>query len=181
MLKKIITTVSLLFLFSCDKDNDTNISYESEYEKSLNSWSELKKTNGTSYSYESSFVSWAGFGSTTKITVVDNKVTSREYIAFNLYDPETDEYLGMDNKIITDQFSEDINTLNTNNQGAKTLTIDELYVSCAADYLTVSTSKNEITFTIDSNGILTNCSYYPIGCQDDCSFGISINNFKWAD
>ena len=181
MLKKITITVFLLLLFSCDKDDNTNISYGSEYEKSLNSWNELKKTNGTSYSYESTFVSWVGFGSTTKITVVDNTVSSREYIAYNLYNPETNEYLGMDNKIITDQFTEDINTLNTNELGAKPLTIDELYLSCAADYLTLDTSKNEITFTTDTNGILTNCTYYSIGCQDDCSIGIRINNFKWSD
>ena len=181
MLKKITYIFLIITLFSCESNKGVNIAYESEYELSLNAWNKLKKTNGNSYTYESSLISWIGSGSTTKITVINNQVSSREYIAFDIFDPKTGDYLGLKNKRITDLYNEDINTLNTNKQGAKPLTIEQLYSSCITEYLTVDTTENKITFAVDSNNLLSNCTYYTIGCQDDCSVGIHIKNFKWID
>jgi len=66
-----------------------------------------------------------------------------------------------------------------NLSGAKVLTIDELYETCAKDVLTVSQEKNKIIFNVSENGLIQTCIYIPKDCQDDCSMGVLILNLKW--
>lgn len=144
------------------------------YNESLDKWTELKKDNGDSYIYQTNFESWAGFGSTTELKVIDNKVVSRIYKEYGTHD-KTGE------RTITDAYIESEDALGSHEKGALPLTIDELYNSCASDYLIVDEENNTIFFRTEINGLITLCGFFPDGCADDCYEGISIDSFDWID
>ncbi|CAF1493688.1 unnamed protein product, partial [Rotaria sordida] len=62
-------------------------------------------------------------------------------------------------------------------------TLDNIYSTCLQS-LNVSSpndrQKYHLTFEVDiaNHGLLKSCGYHPIGCQDDCFFGVSIENLK---
>lgn len=170
---------------SCEKNDDSSkneltilTSLKSEnglsYNESLNKWTQLKKDNGNSYIYQTTFLSWTGFGSTTELKIKEGKVTARIYQEF-----KRDEQTGK--RVITDSYSENENDLGTNEKGARPLTIDELYNSCAGKYLVVDKEKNTIYFETAVNGVMTLCGFVPNGCADDCYQGITIDSFDWID
>ncbi|WP_346882898.1 hypothetical protein [uncultured Algibacter sp.] len=174
---KVFVAVFLGNLFySCDDESQLPIN-NSQHKTSLNQWQSLKQDHGDSYSYEIKTESVFGFGSLTKIIVKNNIPVSRVFESYNLYDNDT--YLGWENRIITNEYRENINQLNTNNIGAAALTIDDLYALCLKDYLSVDANSNSINFNVDDSGLIKDCYYIPNGCQDDCLFGIQITNFKW--
>jgi hypothetical protein len=145
---------------------------EISYKESLNKWNELKNDNGNSYTYQTTFLSWAGFGSTTEFKVIDGKITTRIYHEFR-----TNDKTGERN--IIESYKEDEDTLGSHEKGASLLTIDELYSSCASNYLVVDKDKNTIYFKTNINGLMTLCGFVPNGCADDCYVGISIDSFEW--
>jgi len=142
------------------------------YNESLNKWTYLKKINGESYTYQTTFLSWAGFGSTTQLKIAEGKVIARIYKEFS-----TDEQTGQ--RKITDSYSEVEETLGSHEKGASPMTIDELYNSCASDYLIVDKENNTLYFETNINGLMTLCGFVPNGCADDCFQGISIDSFEW--
>lgn len=172
----ILTAFSLVFL-SCEKDNPqtlqqrTNTSpiTENPHTTSYIKWTNMKQHNGNSYSYKTSMVSWVGFGSTTEITVKDNQVISRAYKEF---DPS---------KKVTYAFFESKEELGTNKKGTAPLSIDELYNTCAKEYLLADDKTNTITFKTDSDGILQACGITPKNCADDCYTGFSIESITWPE
>lgn len=143
------------------------------YDESLKKWEALKKVNGNSYVYQISFTSWTGYGNITEITVVDGVVTERKFESFN-YDHKQNK------RIISETYIEDKNKLGTNSYGASPVSIDQLYETCAKNYLTVDPANNTIYFQTTPEGIMTTCGYYPFGCADDCYEGISITGFEWT-
>lgn len=171
--------LSLCFL-SCDTDSlkSKNIA---EYNSSLYAWNTLKETKGKSYTYEISTGSVFGFGSKTQITVQNDVVISRVYEAYSIYNEDNGEYLGYDNRLILKTYSEDSENLGSNNSGASPVTIDSLYTTCLNDYLSVNSSSNTIDFEVDDSNIIKNCYYVPNGCQDDCTFGVTLTDFKWLE
>ena len=50
--------------------------------ESLETWNALKAENGDYYRYETSFSSFAGFGSTTTLTVQNEQVVTRAYRSY---------------------------------------------------------------------------------------------------
>ena len=84
-------------------------------------------------------------------------------------------------RTITDSYTEVEGTLGSNENGASPMTIDELYNSCASDYLIVDKENNTLYFETETNGLMTLCGFVPNGCADDCFQGISINSFDWID
>ncbi len=143
------------------------------YNESIDKWTELKKINGNSYVYQTTFISWTGSKNTTEIKVKNGKVTSRIYQGFIIDDNG--------NKAV-DSFIENSNELGNHLEGAEPLTIDELYTSCASDYLIVDQKNNTLYFETDTNnGLITLCGFVPNGCADDCYRGIRISSFTWID
>ncbi|MFH4964168.1 hypothetical protein V8G69_04120 [Gaetbulibacter sp. M235] len=170
---------SILFIvFSCDTNDSSNSKNIKEYKASLENWNYLKLISGASYRYEISTGSVFGFGSKTQITVENDIVVSRTHESYSIYDNDNN-YLGYDNRLILNSYTEDIENLGANPEGALPLTIDQLYDTCFSDYLSVDTDSNTITFNVDDFNIIKNCYYIPNGCQDDCTFGITITNFEW--
>ncbi|MFC2138309.1 hypothetical protein ACFLTE_09050 [Bacteroidota bacterium] len=184
-------TITLFFLslclimVSCEKDNnnqDNNLSLLTElngesglsYDESLSKWNELKNNNGNSYIYQTTFTSWTGFGSTTELRVEEGNVTSRKYQGF-----EINQTNGQ--KEILETYHETSDNLGSNDKGANPLTIDELYETCASEYLIIDENNNTIYFETTENGLMTLCGYVPEGCMDDCLFSVSIDFFDWID
>ena len=143
----------------------------SRYQQSLNDWNSLKVNNDNCYTYSTGYTSWTGYGSTTAITVEDGIVVQRSYKSYQLLD-------GQQNVI--DSYDEiGISQIGTNTAGADAVTMDELYTECP-QYLSVDEQNNDMTFTTDDNNILSRCTYYPLGCQDDCSVGISVSSLEFC-
>lgn len=177
---------STLLLTSCDSDDDTtntdslstltDLNGETglSYDESLSKWTGLKTDNGRSYIYQTDIISFTGDGSTTEIKVINNSVVSRVYQSFTI-NGETGE------RTITDTYSENEAALGTNQEGAAPLTIDELYNSCASEYLVVDQENNTIYLQTEVNGLLTLCGFTPNNCADDCFTGVSIKAFDWIN
>jgi len=171
-----------MILISCEKYNDDKISILTTlkgesgvtYNESLTQWNKLKNINGNSYIYQTTFVSWTGFSSITELKIEEGIVTSRVYKEFN-----TNETNGQQE--IIDTYTETKTNIGSHEKGANPLTIDDLYNSCASEYLIVDNGKNTLYFETYLDGLMTLCGFIPDGCMDDCYKGVSINSFKWVD
>jgi len=142
------------------------------YEQSVDLWNELKVKNGNSYIYQRAFTSWTRHGFMTEIKVENGIVTERKYQSFQ-YNGKT--------KIIKKSYVEKGNKIGSHDEGFDAVTIDDLYKTCAAEYLVVDTALNEIYFETNEDGIMTICGYYSKGCADDCYQGVSLFGFKWLN
>lgn len=184
-MKKLLSIVAFFLIFSCESNDDAPenqlsalTTLESQegisYTESIDAWNTLKTNNGNSYSYQTYFISFTGFGSTTELKVINNVVTTRIYQEFS-----TDQMTG--ERDIIDSFTETGSQLGTNPKGATPLTIDQLYSTCAADYLVVDENENTIYFQTATNGLMTLCGFFPNNCADDCFEGITISAFDWVN
>jgi len=165
-MKKISVILLVLIAFSCSNEEIT------QYNISLDEWKTLKKQYDNSYTYTTSFESWAGFGTNTTLTIQNGIVVSRAYEGY-----QRDNTNG--NIIITETYIETIEHLNTHERGFPTLTVDELYTSCIEDYLSVNKKNNTIYFETNDIGIISICGFVPDGCIDDCFRGFRISSFEW--
>ena len=153
-----------IIIIACD---DENLAKSTKFSNSQSAWTELKNENGSSYTYTSGFSSFSGFRSTTEIKVVDGQVAQRSYTAFNDMNEEIESYVETGEEIGKDE------------RGAAAVTIDELYTSCASEYLSVNSDKNEIFFETGDAELMTLCGFVPKNCADDCFQGVRINTFTW--
>jgi len=180
-----LTTVSIGILFSCQKkivciksevtDPTVLVSKSGiSYAESIANWSELKRSNGNSYTYKTAFTSWIGESSITEVKVEDGSVISRTYEHFKTNEPNGQ-------KETIDSYSETIENLGVHENGARPVTIDELYSTCSSEYLTADVTDNTIHFETELNGLMTLCGFVPKGCADDCFTGVSINYFEWTN
>ena len=179
-IKKMIILLFLLVSISCEKNNKPSVLTELKsknglsYNQSLNKWNELKNKNRNSYSYQTTFKSWTGFGNTTELKIKDGVIASRIYQEFKTKDQDG-------TKEIVDSYSEDGCNLGTHSKGALLLTIDDLYETCAKRYLTIDEKNNTIYFETGNDGLITMCGFVPNGCMDDCYRGVSVNSFHWLN
>lgn len=168
----------LLFLGACNLvqfslgriKGDSGVSYNDS--KVL--WEELKATNGNSYNYTIRFLSFAGFGSNTTITVTDGLVTERHYEAFE----QREENGGLVEEI-TETYTETGDEIGSHKDGAEPLTVDELYELCISKYLVVNQAQNTLYFNTSEEGVISTCGYVPDGCMDDCFIGFQMSHFEW--
>ncbi|MGB5554356.1 MAG: hypothetical protein WBM83_06830 [Flavobacteriaceae bacterium] len=99
---------------------------------------------------------------------------SREYEAYIFNDTTAV-------KEITNSWAEDIRALNTHEEGAKAMKLDEVYSACEKEILTVNADDNYVYFEAMNDGLISLCSYFQKNCQDDCSVGFSITTFNWLE
>lgn len=169
-----------LVLSACKKDTHlsvlTTLTGESgiTYDESLEKWNALKALNGDSYIYQSTFVSWTGSGTITEIRVENGVATRRKYQAF-----ETSGVKG--ERTVISSYVEEERELGRDERGARPLTIDELYATCAKEYLIADTELNTLLFNTDSRGLMSLCGYVPDNCLDDCFQGVNIYGFDWLN
>jgi hypothetical protein len=175
---QIVIVFLFMILISCGKDESVMTELKGEsglsYNESFSKWTDMKKKNGNSYIYQTTIVSWFGYGSITELKIENGVVASRSYQQF-----KTDGTNGQ--REIIDSYSETKVELGSHEKGATPFTIDELYDSCASEYLIVDQDKNTLYFEAESDGLMTLCGFVPDGCMDDCFSGVRINSFKWIN
>ena len=173
MSTKLISLFAIaLFLVSCEDSIDSK--NKETYNYSFNQWKKLKKQNGNSYEYKTTFSSWVGYSTRTTVYIENDIVTSREcYVTY--HNPET---FNIDT---LNYYIESEREIGVNEIGANPLTIDELYDSCAGEYLKVDSKKNTIYMETNKDGLLNLCGFVPDNCADDCYFGIKIDTIIWKN
>lgn len=162
----------LLFLFitaalftSCKKND---FEYENDYDKSFRAWTDFKATSENSYYYTVSTVSWTGYRTETKITVVNGEVTGRSYTAKTYSGGAASHEV-----TIHKQWTEDKSTLNTHTEAAESLTLDVIY-DRAKVLLQGRKKDGSTTFEAKNNGMISVFGFSADNCQDDCFNGTSI-------
>ena len=157
-------------LSACKKDaNDT------AYDKSYKAWQSFKADSKNSYTYIVNSGSVFGYGSETKITVQNGIVVARDYYSYKLdYTSSTTPPV----KKTLEQWHEDKASLGQHSSGAALLTLDQVYQKAKNEWLAADKKKNTIYFEAKNNGMISDASYVPNGCQDDCSIGINISEIK---
>lgn len=163
-------TCLLLLLFAitfigCKKDK---IEYSNEFEKSFKAWTDFKTASGNSYSYTVSTVSWTGYSTETTLNVANGKIIGRSYIAKGIKD---------DQVVVFQQWQEDAGTLNSHDNGASLLTLDQIY-DLAKNDLLLKRENAKISFEAKNNGLISSAGYIEDGCQDDCFTGLSIKSIS---
>lgn len=152
-----------IILSSCKKDK-----YETEFETSLKKWNEYKASVNNNYSYIAFTASSTGFVSTyvqTTITVKNGIVVGRMYeVGFSSTGP------------LQKAWTEDAGTLNTHQNGAPAITLDDIYTKAKDDWLKVDNRIKLITLETDSNGLISACGYSEKGCMDYCFTGVHIKS-----
>lgn len=161
--------LTALSLFSCENDD---IAFASEFDESLSQWRQLSAQFNNSYVFSLVQSSVFGFGSTTTITVENGAVTQRAFEAYQRTDTPGE-------KEITRSWVENQDELNSNDEGAPPMTIDEIYNACDKDILSVNPADNFIDFKTDANGIIRLCTFFPKNCADDCNVGFVLGSFEW--
>ncbi|WEK18251.1 MAG: hypothetical protein P0Y49_15780 [Candidatus Pedobacter colombiensis] len=150
---------------SCKK---SDIAYENGFDKSYKAWLAFKASSNNSYRYKVYTSSWTGFSSETTITVKDGKVVERVYIAKTVERPS--------NQIVVhEEWTEDVNSLNTHPNGYSTFTLDEIYNKAKTEWL-LKRKDADVSLETKNNGMISSCGYVPKNCVDDCFFGISITS-----
>lgn len=179
--KHLLILMLIMTFVSCEKNESIKSSILKRlkgenglsYNESVLKWSELKTKNGNTYMYQITYTSWTGFSNMTELKVTDGIVTSRVYKEFKINETTKQGE-------IIDSYTETTDNLGSHTKGAAPLTIDELYNTCANEYLIVDEDKNTIYFETELNGMMTLCGFIPNACMDDCYRGIKIDSFAWS-
>jgi len=159
-----LLTLLLLAIVACKKET---IEHENSFDRSYKSWISFKAAANDTYRYHIVSSSWTGNSSETIITVKNGKVINRSYLAKAVVQP------GNTITVIS-EWTEDEKSLNTHNDGATTLTLDEIYDRAKSVWL-VKRKDAKTSLETNNNGMISSCGYIINGCQDDCFNGISIS------
>ena len=150
---------------SCKKDDIVD---QSAFERSYRTWLAFKQESNNAYSYKVTFGSWTGYSTNTIISVKNGKVVERSFIA------QTVNYKPTGMEIIErEKWTEDATNLNTHENGAATLTLDEVYAKAKSTWL-LKRKNAKTTFEANNNGLISSAGFIEDGCQDDCFNGIRI-------
>ncbi len=136
--------------------------YTDQLDTSLATLGELQAERGDTYHYTRHFESWVGFGYETSVVVTDGVVIARSYQAWD------------DSQTTTDSYEEVGADVGTHADGHPALRLEGLYTECANVILPGAAEGDDVTLSMDTDGVLKSCSYWPANCQDDCSEGFSI-------
>jgi len=88
LIKVLLFFLCVFSALSCSEDDTNGEIQNIKFESSLKNWKTLTKENGTSYSYEVNFSSFAGFSSKTILTITNGIVTKRSFTSYSIFDSE---------------------------------------------------------------------------------------------
>ena len=118
---------------------------------------------GNSYEYaRESFSFFGQIGSETDFVVEDGVVVERHFKSSHV---DGSSHVS---------FSELGDEVGNDPRGHRVATIDDLYEECRTEVLTQSEDENFISLAFDDAGLLQTCTYFPLNCADDCTFGVTI-------
>lgn len=172
-MKNRILIITLLLISSiissCSSDDDFN--YESDFENSHNAWLNFKDSTNNSYKYTVGSGTWAGSYQETTISVSNSVITQR-YFKYTVTD-------GLSEDIPEEEleWTENENEIGTHQNGAKPITLDEIYEKAKQDWL-IKRKNTQTYFETENNGIISSCGYRDKNCVDDCFIGINIKRIK---
>ncbi|KQC01979.1 hypothetical protein AQF98_05005 [Pedobacter sp. Hv1] len=152
-------------LFTACKKSD--LVQENDFNKSFKTWLNFKSSSNNSYRYQTITVSWGGAKTETIITVKNGKVIGRSYVEKRIN--RTTNAM-----VVYAQWEESQENLNSHQEGAKTLTLDEIYEKAKTDWL-LKRKDAKSSFEAKNNGMISSCGYVENNCADDCFIGISID------
>lgn len=133
---------------------------------SAKKWRQIKEAR-PDYQYAIGYASWAGFGNKTEMRIEQHRVVQRSYTAWNAL------------HLNQEQWDESEGEIGQHKQGAKALTLGQLYERCESEVLSLSSLRNQIEINFDDEGLLQSCSYLPRNCADDCSKGFTIQSLQF--
>ncbi len=168
--KYLATFVASLLLFVCLEHRAViagALEKQQRFEASLLSWQLVKKQIAR-YQYSVNFSSWVGFSNRTTLSVEDDVVVNRAYVAFD-----------QNNKLVAQWQEDGSDEIGTHKRGATPKTMDQLYRQCRSEVLSKSAQENYISLSFDENNLLRQCTYTPMSCADDCSFGVNISDLQF--
>jgi hypothetical protein len=158
-----LLAVPILFI-ACIVQEQSPQPKPSSLRESWNIWENLKSTKGGNYSYSVRYGSVFQFWSEYKFSIRNDSMKTILVLRGKVDSPATTR-----DSLVFETLSDQEKTWYK--------TIDELYQFCQDSVLTLDKSKNDISeLQFLSNGVLKNCTYYPHGCQDDCTMGPRIDS-----
>lgn len=152
-------------VYKCGPSNDDRLA---ELASSLETWNEARDANDNSYTYTTEWQSFSGWGGRTTLVVDAGAVVERHYKAQHIDGGDSTAWseLGTD--------------VGSHNEGAAPVVIDDLYVECAEEILTLDEETHWIDLFVDStDGIMRSCHGTHRLCMDDCTRGPSITTLTF--
>jgi hypothetical protein len=132
--------------------------------ESLAVWQEVKAADDGTYGYTRRTSSFTGYRTITTFVVSNDVVVRRTYEGYD----ESDE--------LVDSFDEQGDQVGSNQEGAPVYTIDQIYEVCRDEVLTQDPEANAFFLSFHPDGILEDCLYRSLTCQDDCQMGVGIDS-----
>jgi hypothetical protein len=151
---------------ACKKDK---IEYKNDFETSVKAWQNFKAESRNNYSYTTYTSSWTGYYTETTIMVINGQITSRAYVAKGMKDDQTNAIQ------VLEEWRESGTTLNSHQNGARMLTLDQVY-DLAKNDLLLKRANAKTYFEAKNDGIISSAGYVDENCADDCFNGISIRS-----
>lgn len=75
-------------------------------------------------------------------------------------------------------WTEGKSSLHSHQQGAVTLTLNQIYDTAKNNWIKADQSKNDVYFDSKHKGLVSQRGYSPHGCMDDCFFTVKITEIK---
>jgi hypothetical protein len=162
-----------LGLSACKKEQVNN-----DLETSYQHWKQFKAANNNSYTFTLYSFSILDYSTReTRITVYNGKITAREYLIVRTsYSPQN-----IATKDTVTYWKETTGSFNTHPDSYSAWepqTIDEIYQQARTTWLKADKTKNNISFAVDSTGLIASAGYVVKDCQDDCFVGARIKDIK---
>ncbi len=172
MKRALLLLLSAITLLSACKKDD--IAKKNEYEDSYKKFIDFKASVSNSYTYTVTSGSFFGVSSETIITVSKGEVVGRSYKFYRRANDNSNT------NILVTSWEENSDNIGGHNEGAEPLNLDQVYDKAKNIWLKADTKTNTVIFETNPNGLIANCGYVPIGCQDDCFTGITISAIQAA-
>jgi len=153
--------------------------HKSALEESRSVWRGLVAMNGETYSYAVETSSFSGSATRTLLQFEPGAELERAVATYRGFEVATPTPEGARGPLVL-QWEERGAEIGSHPDGAPADTVDVLYDRCARDVLTKDPKLNDISLEFDDAGILRLCSYFPRGCQDDCSVGVLISDLQFG-
>lgn len=148
-----------------------------EYNKSLKQWKNLRLKN---YSY-TTFTpgSQLDITTTTTITVKNGKGVKREFTYDDRSEYYFDEETGETSWNHYSWIEKTPKELGSHDEGFIPITLDDFYDQCGKNILTQDPVGYSVVFGSGNNGLISECTYYPMGLSDDVASGVLISSIKY--
>ncbi|MES2828085.1 MAG: hypothetical protein V4687_08020 [Bacteroidota bacterium] len=152
---------------ACKKDE---IEYRNDFETSFKAWQKFKAETGNSYSYTAYTASWTGAASETTITISNGQFVSRVYRTLRAHNQMGQPPIYSP---LVEEWREEGSTLNTKQDGAPLLTLDQIYEQAKNDLL-LKRPDAKTYFEAKNDGLISSAGYVEDNCADDCFRGVNI-------